>query len=219
MAVTELGRLVRCIVRPLTDRELVIAQGQENSARADLSFIERGRFALALKEAGYDRETIMQALSIDKATLSRLISVTNRLPTDIVDAIGPAPAAGRQRWLLLAHAFTEHAATRPVDPLLESEAFRAARSDERFEMLYAGLTPKADPAAGRRGRTIPKPWFSKTGAKIATIAATDERFVLTIDRTVAQSFGEFLIARMGALYEEYRAGPPRALPFRHTTLR
>jgi ParB family chromosome partitioning protein len=217
-AVAELGRSVRCIVKPLTDRELVIAQGQENSARADLSFIERGRFALTLKEAGYDRETIMQALGIDKTTLSRLISVTNHLPTDIVDAIGPAPAAGRSRWLLLAHAFSKHAAARPVDPLLDSEDFRTTRSDKRFEMLYAYLT-KADPAAGRPRRATLEPWFSKTGARVATIAAGDERFVLTIDNTVARNFGEFLIARMGALYEEYRAGPPRASPFRHTTLR
>jgi ParB family chromosome partitioning protein len=61
-AVAELRRPVCCIVEPLTDRDrdLVIAQGQENSARPNLSFIERGRFAQALKSAGYERETILQ---------------------------------------------------------------------------------------------------------------------------------------------------------------
>ena len=34
-----LGIKVRAIVRDLTDAELVIAQGQENNARQDLSFI------------------------------------------------------------------------------------------------------------------------------------------------------------------------------------
>lgn len=53
-AATELGRPVRCIMRPLSDRQLLIAQGQENSARTNLSFIERCLFALALMEADYD---------------------------------------------------------------------------------------------------------------------------------------------------------------------
>ena len=67
------------MVRQLSDRELVVAQGQENSARADLSFIERARFALHLEVAGYDRETIISALSVDKTTVSRLISVASQI--------------------------------------------------------------------------------------------------------------------------------------------
>ncbi len=146
-AAADLGRPARCIVKPLSDRELVIAQGQENSARADLSFIERGRFAHALEEAGYDRETIMQALSIDKTTLSRLVAVASRLPTDIVDAVGPAPSAGRDRWMLLATVYAERAVARPVDPLLESPEFLAAVSDARFEMGRRGSGP-GGPVAG-----------------------------------------------------------------------
>lgn len=44
-AARELGIKVRAVVRPLTDEQLVIAQGQENSGRTDLTFIERARFA------------------------------------------------------------------------------------------------------------------------------------------------------------------------------
>jgi len=216
-AAADLGRSVRCIVKPLSDRDLVIAQGQENSARADLSFIERGRFAQALEERGHDRETIMQALTIDKTGLSRLIGVVNRMPTDIVDAIGPAPAAGRDRWIELATLYSQHALDRPVDPLLESAAFMSAPSDARFEMLAQHLVyvePKAEPArAGAPPRPSrvpqkPRPWVSKSGAKVATVAVSEQAFVLTIDKTVAKDFGEFLLARMGPLYEEYLAGPP-----------
>ena len=69
-----LGRRVRAMVRPLSDQELVVAQGQENNAREDLAFIERGLFAASLEEGGYKRDTIMAALGIDKTGLSRLIS-------------------------------------------------------------------------------------------------------------------------------------------------
>ena len=221
-AAAALGRPVRCIVKPLSDTDLVIAQGQENSARADLSFVERGRFAQALEEAGYDRETIMQALTIDKTGLSRLISVVNRVPTDIVEAIGPAPAAGRTRWIDLATVYGLRAIDRPVDLLLESPSFKAAPSDMRFEMLFGLLSPveEVKPLARRRPPRMlrtPCHWLSKTGARIATVTVSEQAFVLTIDTALAKGFGEFLLSRMGPLYEEYTAGPPtKRLPFRHS---
>ena len=48
-AAIELERPVRAIVKPLTDEQLVVAQGQENSARTNLSFIERALFAAQLE--------------------------------------------------------------------------------------------------------------------------------------------------------------------------
>ena len=87
-ACIELGRKVRAMVRPLTDQELVVAQGQENSPRADLAFIERALFAKSLEDAGYDRETILSALATDKTTLSRLISTAVKIPRDLIEAIG-----------------------------------------------------------------------------------------------------------------------------------
>ena len=228
-AAVDLGRSVRCVVKSLTDRDLVIAQGQENSARADLSFIERGRFAQALEEGGYDRDTIMQALTIDKSTLSRLISVVNRLPSDIVEAIGPAPLAGRDRWVDLATVYAERVVERPVDPLLESAEFKGAPSDLRFEMLFEHLSyvearppePERAPAPPRPPRVVrkPKPWVSRTGAQVATVTVSEQAFVLTIDKTVAKDFGEFLMSRIGPLYEEYLAGPPKKLPFQHSMQR
>lgn len=37
---------------------------------------------------------MMQALAIDKTTLSRLLKMASRLPKDIIEAIGPAPPSG-----------------------------------------------------------------------------------------------------------------------------
>jgi len=62
-------------VRSLDDHQLVVAQGVENSARRDLSFIERAMFAKALEDAGYERPVIMASLSTDKTELSKMISV------------------------------------------------------------------------------------------------------------------------------------------------
>ncbi|WP_265502407.1 plasmid partitioning protein RepB [Paracoccus beibuensis] len=93
---------VRAMVRHLDDKALVVAQGQENSARKDLSFIEKANFAAQMVKAGFERKVICDALSIDKTVISRMLSVTDAVPEAIIRAIGAAPAAGRDRWLSLA---------------------------------------------------------------------------------------------------------------------
>ena len=52
----ELGRKVRSVVKAVDDKAHVIAQGQENSARSNLTFIEKSTFAKRLEALGYDRE-------------------------------------------------------------------------------------------------------------------------------------------------------------------
>ena len=99
-----LGRPVKAIVRALSDDELIIAQGVENSAREDLSFIERAVFALRLETAGRNRAVIQQALAIDRAEASKLISVAKAVPNDLILAIGKAPKIGRGRWQEFAEA-------------------------------------------------------------------------------------------------------------------
>ena len=155
-AVAELGRPLRAVVKPLTDQQLVVAQGQENSARTDLSFIERALFAARLEEGGYDRETIMAALSVDKTGLSRLISSAVKIPRDIIEAIGSAPRAGRDRWIELATRLESPTATAAARRLIESDGFAHKDSDERFNAVYerrraeAGEGAASERMEGRR---------------------------------------------------------------------
>ena len=68
----ELGRPVRAIVKAIPDRDHVIAQGQENAARSNLSFIERTLFAKQVLEQGQSTETLILALGLDETTLSKM---------------------------------------------------------------------------------------------------------------------------------------------------
>ncbi|MFN6977363.1 MAG: plasmid partitioning protein RepB, partial [Gemmobacter sp.] len=101
-ALRRLGLPVRAMVRDLGDRALIVAQGQENTARRDLSFIEKARFAAQMVRMGFDRQVICEALSIDKTVASRMLAVIDALPEAVLQAIGPAPGVGRDRWLALA---------------------------------------------------------------------------------------------------------------------
>ncbi|MEO1686792.1 MAG: plasmid partitioning protein RepB [Pseudomonadota bacterium] len=102
LAMRDLGQPVKALIRDLDDRALVIAQGQENTARRDLSFIEKANFARQLSDAGYDRKVIGDALQIDKTLISRMLSTAERLPLSLLHRIGAAPGVGRDRWARLA---------------------------------------------------------------------------------------------------------------------
>jgi ParB family transcriptional regulator, chromosome partitioning protein len=211
-AAAELDRPVRAVVKRLSDRDLVLAQGQENSARANLSFIERARFARRLEADGYDRETIISALTTDKTTVSRMISVATHVPEVVIEAIGPAPGTGRDRWLELSSHYQKSGGRRDVEELLKSADFISSSSDERFNLVQEFLT--RSPLGGREGtedssgprlraRGQARHWSSNSGDRVAKVTETDRTFVLAIDRRVAPTFGDYLLAELDTLYEAY----------------
>ena len=55
----------------------VLAQGQENTARADLSFIEKALFAKNLRDHGQDKDIVQQALTRSEEHTSELQSPCN----------------------------------------------------------------------------------------------------------------------------------------------
>jgi ParB family chromosome partitioning protein len=197
-AAAELGRSIRAVVRELSDAELVVAQGQENSARLDLSYIERALFAIAIEDRGFDREVIMAALTIEKTQLSRLISIGRAVPIEVVQLIGPAPKTGRPRWALLA----EKILSGDVRPILEKlagdEEFRNADSDARFVSFLSAIDLKVGAPVQR------KAWSDDTGRKIVTLQQGNGRSTLVLDEKVAPDFGEFLLDQLPRLYRDYQ---------------
>lgn len=202
-AARDLGIKVKAVVRSLTDEQLVIAQGQENSGRTDLTFIERARFAARLEERKFSREIIMAALNVDKAALSRLISIATRVPADVIDAIGPAPSFGRVRWQEFTDLLEQENNRSRAIAMVKNPSFSALDTDKRFETLAAGLRKKAQRA---RAET----WSAKDGTHAAKIARAGKKLTLTFDDRVAPQFGDFVKERLQALYDEFKAGDPSA---------
>jgi ParB family chromosome partitioning protein len=198
-AVVELGRPVRAIVKPLTDKQLVVAQGQENSARTDLSFIEKALFAAKLEEGGFDRETIMASLSVDKTGLSRLISAAMKIPRAIIEQIGPAPKAGRDRWIELATRLEETAALKAVEGLFADGAFASKDSDARFAAVF-GAAAAPRPVKSWR----PKVWRAEDGTRVARIAEDERKLSLVLDKKVAGDFGAYLVEALPEIYAAFK---------------
>ncbi|MCW1750494.1 plasmid partitioning protein RepB [Rhizobium acaciae] len=204
-AVKLLGLKVQAIVRKLDDTDVVIAQGIENSARRNLSYIERAVFALNLELKGFERPVIMKALSTDKTELSKLISVAKAIPAEIVRSVGAAPGIGRRRWMALAQDWNGMTAAR-LAKLIASGSFLAEESDRRFELLVAELAKKV-----AKPETTEFDWKPKSGGKIAgRIKSAGNSFTIALKTGDAPDFGAYISRRLDELYEAYRAGKLQA---------
>ena len=190
-----LERPVKAIVRQLSDEELIVAQGQENGPRVDLSFIERALFAKRLEQHGFDRDRISQALSVDKPETSRLLQVSDVIPTEVILAIGPASKIGRPRWLAFAELLKDRAASKRVADAIADDQFTASDTNERFTRLWnqaQGPKVSKKDAAGKI-RTL-------KGIVLASIERTNKGAKVTI---TSEAFAQFLDAQMGDLVERF----------------
>jgi ParB family chromosome partitioning protein len=202
-AAKALGRTVRAVVKDLGDKDHVIAQGQENSARTDLSFIEKAVFASNLERSGYDRDVIMAALSVDKTVVSKMISVTNDIPAEIIKAVGAAKNSGRDRWYDLAKKIREGAVS--VSGLIGSPDFKVASSDDRLEILARYLVGKPtnkEPAPAQRAAT--KSWAPDDKSVSVTLKKTTKKATVTLESADGPLFAEFITERLDDLYEAFR---------------
>jgi len=190
-AMRALGLPVKAMVRTLNDHDLVVAQGQENSARKDLSFIEKANFAAQMVKAGFERKIICDALSIDKTVISRMLSVTEALPDELIRAIGAAPSAGRDRWLALAQKVGKH----PLEELLA--AATGPDSDTRFVTVMAALAaPKPAPT--------PQALMGSGGAQIGRVRQSGKKAVLELSTELGE-FGDWLIRNLPEIHRDWLA--------------
>lgn len=201
----ELGRKVRAVVKAIDDRTHVIAQGQENSARANLSFIERALFARRLDELGYDREVVSMSLAANAASVSKMMSVTERISSDLIRKIGPAPAVGRERWVELSLLVGKSGNAAKVEDVSGRASFDALSSDERFSMLYTALNKSARPVKKTEASAQKAKWQPQDKAVVAEIKNTGKTFSLSMKAKNAGSFGMFLSQKLDVLYEQFLA--------------
>ena len=196
-----LGRPVRAVVADLSDEAMIVAQGQENAERRDLTFIERAGFAAELEGRGHSRRLIGEALACDKSEVSRLLAVCRSVPIDLVVAIGRAPRAGRPRWLALGAALDGEPALARARECVASEGFGCRPSDERFAEVLTAATAAAP------GSTAPSRTVQADGPdgpeRLATLSGEGR---IAIAPAYGRPFRDWLADRLPALAAEWRAG-------------
>ncbi len=205
-AARELALRVRAVVKPLSDEDLVVAQGVENSARQDLSFIERAFFAARLEDAGYARTVVQDALAVDKAEASKLVSVAKALPADIVDAIGRAPKVGRPRWQSLAEVLKAQEAMKAARAVIKTPKFFSQDTDARFMAVLSAATETPRAAS----KAEPVRVTTTSGQKVAQVTKSGRDLRIAIDKKFDAAFVDFLIDQLSeqlpVLAERFSAG-------------
>lgn len=189
-ALKALRQPVKAMVRTLDDRELVIAQGQENSARKDLSFIEKALFAQQMVKAGYERKIVCDALSIDKTVISRMLTVAESLPHRLILAIGSAPSVGRDRWLALVQR------ARGADLVTLQRAAQGPRSDQRFEAVFAAAAPARPASSGPRKLT------GDGGETLGEARAAKNKLVIELSGQ-GREFGDWLADHLHEVHRNW----------------
>lgn len=204
-AATVLGRKIKAVVRSLADPEHVIAQGQENSARANLSFIEKALYAAELARLRFDQDNgiVLAALSIDRASLSKMLSVAS-ISSSVLSAIGAAKGVGRDRWYELKLLLDNPESQAKAGSIIEAPEFLELGSDERFDFLLRRLKVRSNTKA--KPGTQHK-WAAADG-KLSAEFVSDRSKVTVAFRTKGaeiRAFSEFLSGELDGLYEAFRS--------------
>jgi ParB family transcriptional regulator, chromosome partitioning protein len=205
-AAVRVAKPVQAIVRDLTDAQLVLAQGKENTERRDLSFIERAFFARNLVERGFERGLVQDALSLDKAEMTRFLQVAASVPASIVRAIGPAPKIGRPRWVRFAELLKSEAAKQAALNEIALDVFKAADSNSRFNRVFERLLKQVEPAAAP-ARSAPTSFRQSRDAEISSIAelhSHEGRPVLTFTVHAPNGFAEFVASELDQLLSRFK---------------
>ncbi|WEO70012.1 MULTISPECIES: plasmid partitioning protein RepB [Rhizobium/Agrobacterium group] len=202
----ELGIPVKAVVKKLDDITSAIAQGQENSARSNLSFIERAYFAQNLLASGMTKDVVRSSLAIDEAMLSKMLGVVEVVPAPIIKALGASKKIGRDKWLslrqlLLAPALlkvaTEHVGTAEFVGLAEDKRFDELHDYlRRYKIKSAAKKPKAS-ASG-------KDWTSRDSSLNFVMNAKSKKVAIELSNVEAKPFSVWLSTHMDRLYDEYR---------------
>lgn len=199
-ALRELGQPVKAMIRDLDDRALVLAQGQENSARRDLSFIEKCHFAQQLAQSGYDRKVICDALHIDKTLISRMLNVADRIPVQLRTAIGAAHGVGRDRWVKLSELLD-------TSPLELDELVVLAHgdaSDDRFEAVLKAASPQdVKPAPQPKPQKNHRPIRATDGTEIGQVRQNRNGLTLTIRSGRAGGFDAWLAENIDEIHRDW----------------
>jgi len=202
---SELKINVRAVVKSMDDVSHILAQGQENTARADLSFIEKAMFAKILADMGQSKDVIKSALTIDGTLLSRMLSVATNLPSDIVIAIGPAKQVGRDRWEDFKKLLSDPSNIKLAQQMVDDPKFLKLPSDARFELLRSKVS-----AQGKKVRKAPKrttnpkrTWTANSGRIKGVIGKSGKAFSISLTSNDASDFGAYLSENLDGLYQSF----------------
>ena len=194
-AAKALGLKFRAIVKDLTDEQAIIYQGEENTNRDDLTFIEKCSFALAQQEAGFNRDVICASLSTGKSHISEMIRIATTVPGDILRLIGRSPDTGRRRWM----EFVEHwHQADNADGQVRAALAYVEDGADRFALALNALKTQQV-----KQNTSSVHEIEASGLIIGTLAHAKSGSKINFNKSVPTDFAEFIAEQLPLLHAQY----------------
>jgi ParB family transcriptional regulator, chromosome partitioning protein len=206
----ELGIPVKAVVKKLDDIASAIAQGQENSARSNLSFIERAYFAQNLLASGMTKEIVRSSLAIDEAMLSKMLGVVEVVPAPVIKVLGAAKRIGRDKWLSLRQLLLAPALLRVATDYAGSAEFLGLAEESRFDDLHEYLKRYKIRSAAKKTKATSSEtqWTSNDSSLSFVMNSRAKRVAIELSNVEAKPFSDWLKDRLDRLYDEYRRSKP-----------
>ncbi len=195
-----LGVKFKAIARDLNDEDAIVLQGEENSNRFDLSFIERCLFARAQEVAGFSRGVISKSLNTGKSHVSEMIRLASALPHDVLQEIGAAPEVGRRRWVDFEAKWSSHGAPlKVVRSVLAKEGVRSADTNARFASVFEALSGKAEGTL----LSVDAPQLVSHGLVLRQVSHGKSGSKLAFNKSVPSGFVDFVAEQIEHLHDQF----------------
>ncbi|WP_037264887.1 ParB/RepB/Spo0J family partition protein [Roseivivax halodurans] len=220
---------IRGFVTQLSDDELLLALGSENSARLDTSFIGRAQLAHLSFEEGYTQELVAKSLGVSQTLVNFMLNIYRSIGPEAIAAIGDAPGIGRGKWQNLQRALKEsEIPSSDVPAMIESNMDRFGgdaeaawsrqnasgdhdergmpESTRRFEVLLRALQDKP---ARKAAEKPPSPAPRKLGSGSAATVRKQRELVIKLGKSATPELLDYLEERLEQLVAEYDANNDR----------
>ena len=192
---------INAIVKDVSDMDLVLEQGRDNSYRRQMSYIEKVRLAghifKIIPNFEKAQKQVALALSVHPTDVSRLKVISEKIHNDIIESIGLAPNIGRNRWQNLADLVTQTAHLKTARRFIQDKSFKdLTSSDNRFLHLVKEIEGK--PASSKTRALM------ADNTKLGNLARKTKRSDIQLPD---KAFAEFVANKLPELYEAYRKKP------------
>lgn len=202
----DLGIKVKTVVKKLDDITSAIAQGQENSARSNLSFIERAYFAQNMISMGMGKDIVKSSIGIDDAMLSKMITVMETVPEDIIKALGAAKKIGRDKWLSLRQIVLNPAHLKVAQDHILTAGFNEVSIENRFDTLHEFLKRYKTKSMAKtlKTATLSKSWTSNDNTVKFTMNQKTKKVTMEFSSVEALPFSNWLSSNLEVFFDQYK---------------
>ena len=146
----------------------------------------------------------MASLAIDKAALSKMLSVVKQVSTKLIEAIGAAPEVGRRRWMELGDR-VQNISISDLIGALSADNTRGLTSDQRFQFASDYIAQQlSKPKSLNRPATESVSWTADDDAMNFTMNRRSKKVAIELSNANAAPFGDWLTRRLDTLYAEFK---------------